>query len=151
MDIHNFVKNAKYSVFFIKQKVLRRTNYLLFFDLTPHKKRRLEQFSFAEGMRLPSRYLAKIGGYTNRPTGSPLVRHGPYRKRRLEQFFFAAGKCLPSRYLAKVEGYTNRPTGSPLVRHEPYRKRRLQQFFYCCVHSLQFIIYNIYLCLCCRT
>jgi hypothetical protein len=57
-------------------------------------------------MCLPNRCLATIGGYTDRPTGSPLIRHGLHRKRHVQLFFYycvcicSGDKFLPSRCLA---------------------------------------------------
>jgi hypothetical protein len=39
----------------------------------PHRKRHLHQFFFAAGTSLPSRCLATLEGYTDRPTDSPLI------------------------------------------------------------------------------
>jgi hypothetical protein len=44
------------------------------------QKRRLQKFFAAAGKYLPSCYLATTGGYTDRPTDSPLIGHGPDRK-----------------------------------------------------------------------
>jgi hypothetical protein len=46
----------------------------------PHRKRFIQQFLVTLGTCL-------IGGYTGRPTSSPLIRHAPHRKRRVQQFF----------------------------------------------------------------
>jgi hypothetical protein len=54
--------------------------YFPFIRHEPHRKRRLQRFFFAAGTSLPSRYLATIGGYTERPRDSPFIREGPYRK-----------------------------------------------------------------------
>jgi hypothetical protein len=58
----------------------------------PPSKRRLQQFFFAAWTSLPSRYLAALGGYTDRPTDSPLVRHEPRRKLRVQHFFYC--RCI---------------------------------------------------------
>jgi hypothetical protein len=54
---------------------------------------------------LQSCYLETIGGFTHRPKGSPLIRHGPHRKRRFQKFLAAAGKCSSSRCLVTRGGY----------------------------------------------
>jgi hypothetical protein len=46
----------------------------------PHKKDASKIIFVAAGKSLPSCYLATLGGYTDRSTDSPLIRHGPYRK-----------------------------------------------------------------------
>jgi hypothetical protein len=107
----------------------------------PHRKRRLQQFFVAAGTTLPSCFPAAIGGYTDRPTDSPLIRNGLHSKWYVQQFFyccvysFAAGTSLQSCYPAATGGYTDRPTDSPLIRNGLHRKWYVQQFFYCCVYS----------------
>jgi hypothetical protein len=71
-----------------------------------HTKRRLQQFFFATGTFLANCYVTTIGGYTERPTDSRLIRHESHRKWCIETIlilllvFTAAGTCLPSRCLA---------------------------------------------------
>jgi hypothetical protein len=55
---------------------------ITYFPLKRHglyRKRRLQQFFVAAETSLPSFYLVRIWGYTDRPTDSPLIRHGQHR------------------------------------------------------------------------
>jgi hypothetical protein len=58
---------------------------------------------------LPSRWLETIGGYIDRSTDAPLIRHGQHRKRRFQQFSVAAGTFLPSSYLVTIRGIQKGP------------------------------------------
>jgi hypothetical protein len=60
-------------------------------------------------MSLVSHYLATTGGYTDRPTDSPLIRHRPHWKWCVQQFFncsvlTATGTCLPRHCLTPKGG-----------------------------------------------
>jgi hypothetical protein len=57
--------------------------YMPLIQRGPHRKRRLWQFLVVAGTPLPSRCLATIGGYIDRPTDSPLIRYGLNRKRTI--------------------------------------------------------------------
>jgi hypothetical protein len=78
----------------------------------PHRKLRLQQFFVATGTSLPSFYLATVGGYTDRPTDSPLIRHRPHRKWRGQQFICCCVYSLPLERVwwavaqQRKEGYT---------------------------------------------
>jgi hypothetical protein len=78
----------------LKQEVLRRSNPLIWHGL--HRKRCFQQFFAAAVTWLPSRCLATIRGYTDRPTDSHLLGHGPHRKRRGQQLFYCC-VCIPCR------------------------------------------------------
>jgi hypothetical protein len=60
--------------------------YFLLIQHRQHWKRSLQQFFVAAGTSLQGWYLSTIGGYTHKPTDSPLVRNGPLRNWRVQQF-----------------------------------------------------------------
>jgi hypothetical protein len=75
-----------------------------------HRKLCLQQSFVAAETCLPSRCLATIGGYTDRPTGSPFIRHGQHRTiLLLLRVFVNTRACLRSRYLAMMGGGDTHP------------------------------------------
>jgi hypothetical protein len=67
------------------------------FSLTRHwplRKQRFQQFSVTTRTSVLNCCLATIGGYTDRDTDFPLIRHGPHRKWCLQQFFCRCGSVV---------------------------------------------------------
>jgi hypothetical protein len=56
--------------------IYRQTHRLSFDKQGLLKKRRLQEFFVAAGTFLPSSHLVTVEGYTERPTGSPLINTG---------------------------------------------------------------------------
>jgi hypothetical protein len=102
-----------------KQEVMGRTYCSLSFERHgPHRKRSIQQVFVAVATCLPSRCLAMVGEYTDRPTDFSLIdtdnkENEASNNSSLFSVFAAAGTCIPSRCLAAIgDIYTDRLTGT---------------------------------------
>jgi hypothetical protein len=94
----------------IIQDVLGRTNRLLSFDTTRTAQKTTPPILRCRGNVFTGLLPRTIGGYTDRPTDSPLITHGPHRKWCVQQFFYCCIRCRGSVFTEPLPSNDKRDT-----------------------------------------